>query len=48
MTIFGAGAVGMVGIASIVLGIILMIVWNFINPKFFKGHTLERRAHTAD
>ena len=48
VTIFGAGAVGMVGIASIVLGIILMIVWNFINPKFFKGHTLERRAHTAD
>jgi amino acid transporter len=48
VTIFGAGAVGVVGIASIVLGIVLMIVWNFINPKFFTGHTLERRAHTAD
>jgi len=48
VTIFGVGAVGMVGIASIVLGLVLMIVWNFINPKFFRGHTLERRAHVAD
>lgn len=48
VTIFGAGAVGVVGLASIVLGVLLMVVWNFINPKFFKGHTLERRAHTAD
>lgn len=48
VTIFGLGAVGVVGIASIVLGAILMIWWNVVNSDYFRGKTLERRAHTAD
>lgn len=48
VTIFGAGAVGVVGLMSIALGAILMIWWNVVNSEYFKGKTLEKRAHTAD
>lgn len=48
VTIFGAGAVGVVGLMSIAVGAILMIWWNLVNSEYFKGKTLERRAHTAD
>ncbi|MDH6533293.1 amino acid transporter [Aurantimicrobium minutum] len=48
VTIFGAGAVGVVGLMSIAVGAILMIWWNLVNSDYFKGKTLERRAHTAD
>jgi amino acid transporter len=47
VTIFGLGAVGVVGLGSIVLGAILMIVYNTVRSDFFKGKTLERRAHPA-
>jgi amino acid transporter len=48
VTIFGAGAVGVVGLMSIGLGAVLMIWWNLVNSDYFKGKTLEKRAHTAD
>ena len=48
VTIFGAGAVGVVGLMSIAVGAFLMIWWNVVNSEYFKGKTLERRAHTAD
>ncbi|NDE18682.1 hypothetical protein EBZ80_27645 [bacterium] len=48
VTIFGLGAVGVVGLGAIVLGAILMIWWNIVSKDFFTGKTLERRAHTAD
>ena len=48
VTIFGAGAVGVVGLMSIGLGAVLMIWWNLVNSDYFKGKTLEKRAHSAD
>ncbi|MFA9276345.1 MAG: APC family permease [Rhodoluna sp.] len=48
VTIFGAGAVGVVGLMSIGVGAVLMIWWNLVNSEYFKGKTLEKRAHTAD
>lgn len=48
VTIFGAGAVGVVGLMSIAVGAVLMIWWNLVNSEYFKGKTLEKRAHTAD
>jgi amino acid transporter len=44
VTIFGFGAVAVVGIGALVLGVILMFVWWALSPKFFKGETLPRRA----
>jgi amino acid transporter len=44
VTIFGFGAVAVVGIGALVLGVILMFVWWAMSPAFFKGETLERRA----
>jgi amino acid transporter len=45
VTIFGFGAVAVVGIGALVLGLILMVVWRFAAPAFFKGETLPRRSH---
>src|ERR1700682_6465036 len=44
VTIFGFGAVAVVGIGGLVLGLILMVVWWAMSPAFFHGRTLERRA----
>ncbi|MCW2685834.1 MAG: amino acid transporter [Mycobacterium sp.] len=44
VTIFGFGAVAVVGIGALVLGLILMAVWWVMSPDFFHGRTLERRA----
>jgi hypothetical protein len=45
VTIFGFGAVAVVGIGALVLGLILMLVWRIMAPGFFKGLTLPRRSH---
>jgi amino acid transporter len=45
VTIFGYGAVAVVGIGALVLGVILMVVWRVTAPGFFKGITLPRRSH---
>ncbi|MBB3602395.1 amino acid transporter [Mycolicibacterium sp. BK556] len=44
VTIFGFGAVAVVGIGALVLGVILMVVWWLIRPDFFLGRTLSRRS----
>jgi amino acid transporter len=44
VTIFGFGAVAVVGIGALVLGIILMVVWWAMSPRFFRGETLPRRC----
>jgi amino acid transporter len=44
VTILGFGAVAVVGVGALVLGVILMIVWGAVSPGFFKGQTLPRRA----
>ena len=48
VTIFGLGAVGVVGLGAIVVGAVVMVWWNIVNSEYFKGKILERRAHTAD
>jgi hypothetical protein len=44
VTIFGLGAEGVVGIAGLLVGVVLMIVWYLVKPDFFKGKTLPRRS----
>jgi amino acid transporter len=44
ITIFGIGAVAVVGIGAMLLGVVLMLVWMIKAPDFFKGLTLEKRA----
>jgi amino acid transporter len=44
VTILGYGAVAVVGIGALVLGVILMVVWWFMSPEFFLGRTLSQRS----
>jgi amino acid transporter len=44
VTIFGFGAVAVVGIGALVLGVVLMFVWWALSPSYFKGETLPRRS----
>jgi len=44
VTIFGIGAVAVVGIGALVLGAILMGIWALRHPDFFRGKTLGRRS----
>jgi amino acid transporter len=44
VTIFGFGAVAVVGVGALILGLILMVVWRVMSPSFFQGRTLTRRA----
>ena len=44
VTILGYGAVAVVGIGALALGVVLMVVWWFMSPKFFLGRTLSRRS----
>ncbi len=44
VTIFGFGAVAVVGIGALVLGVILMFIYWAMEPGFFQGKTLPRRA----
>lgn len=46
VTILGFGAVAVVGIAAILLGLVLMLVWRLRAPAFFApGEPLGRRGH---
>ncbi|MBU3706930.1 MAG: APC family permease [Mycobacterium sp.] len=38
----GIGTVFIIGVLSLVLGVLLMIVWNLKSPAFFRGQTLKR------
>jgi amino acid transporter len=42
--ILGIGSVAFVGIAGLLVGVVLMIVWRLIRPDFFQGKTLQRRS----
>ncbi len=44
VTIFGYGAVAVVGIGALALGVVMMVVWWIASPAFFHGHTLPRRS----
>jgi hypothetical protein len=44
VTIFGIGAVAVVGVGAMLLGVVLMLVWMVRAPAFFRGKTLEKRA----
>jgi hypothetical protein len=39
-TIAGIGGVFFLGIGSILLGVVLMIIWNVVRPEYFRGRTL--------
>jgi len=44
VTILGYGAVAVVGIGALVLGVIVMVIWWFMSPDYFRGRTLSRRS----
>ncbi|HNP26680.1 MAG TPA: APC family permease, partial [Nitrosomonas sp.] len=45
-SIAGVGAVFVIGVVSLFFGIVLMILWNFREHRFFSGETLPlERAH---
>ncbi len=43
-TLFGVGGVFIIGIGSLLLGVVLMVGWNAAAPAFFRGETLPRRS----
>ncbi|MDR3660392.1 MAG: APC family permease [Mycobacterium sp.] len=43
VTIFGFGAVGVVGVGGLLLGLVLMVGWRLWHPDYFRGLTLPRR-----
>ena len=46
VTIFGIGAVAVVGVVSLLAGIPLMLLWRALSPAFFRGRTLARASHS--
>jgi amino acid transporter len=44
-TLFGVGGVFVLGIGALLLGVVLMFVWNAVAPAFFRGETLPKRGH---
>ena len=44
VTIFGFGAVAVVGIGALALGVVMMVIWWIASPDFFHGLTLSRRS----
>ena len=47
-SVAGIGAVFIIGVLSLALGVVLMILWNIRAPAFFRGETLPRERTTAD
>jgi len=43
-TLLGIGGVFVIGVGSLLLGVVLMIVWNIVAPDYFRGRTLAKRA----
>lgn len=45
-SIAGVGIVFLIGVATLFLGVLLMLLWNLREPRFFRGKTLPlERAH---
>lgn len=40
----GVGVVFIIGVASLLFGVLLMILWNLKAPAFFHGQTLNANA----
>lgn len=47
-SIFGVGAVFVLGMGVLALGLVLMLITRFINPAFFRGETLPRITAADD
>ena len=45
VTIFGIGAVAVVGIGSLLFGLVLLAIQWAVSPPFFRGKTLAMRSH---
>jgi amino acid transporter len=43
-TLGGVGGVFIIGIGTLLLGVVLMVIWNMVAPAFFRGETLPKRA----
>ncbi len=43
-TLWGIGGVFVLGIGSLLLGVVLMFIWNAMAPAFFRGETLPKRS----
>ena len=43
-TLWGIGGVFVLGIGSLLLGVVLMMIWNAMAPAFFRGETLPKRS----
>ena len=38
-----------IGVASLMFGVVLMILWNLKSPAFFRGETLKKeRTHRSN
>lgn len=49
--LFGVGGGFVIGVATLVIGIILMVMWNLGAPAFFRGETFTRewaQAHEPE
>lgn len=44
VTILGIGAVAVVGVGAILIGVVLMVIWWIRSPDFFAGRTLNARS----
>ncbi len=44
VTIFGLGAEAVVGIGALLIGVVLMFIWQAFDNDFFKEHTLPRKS----
>jgi hypothetical protein len=44
-TLLGIGAVFVLGIGALLLGVVLMVIWNAISPAYFNGETLPKGSH---
>jgi len=46
VTIFGTqlGLISVIGVSTLVLGVVLMVLWRIFRPAFFRGETLDKRT----
>ena len=45
VTVFGIGIVTVVGVIGLLLGFVLLGIWAAVNPEFFRGKVIPRRAY---
>jgi hypothetical protein len=50
-TLLGVGGVFVIGVATLLIGVVLMAAWNLRAPAFFRGETFTRewaQAHQPE